>query len=187
VDITEPRGLELVREFVNTNDIEGKRDVLQTPERLAAWLSERNLIPAGTAVDAGSHARALELREGIRALARANNDEPLDEGRVAAMNRAARAAPMTLAVEPQRGDAGWRLDPAAGGVDAFLGQVMGAIASSMATGTFDRLKACRNDTCRWLFYDHSRNRSATWCTMAVCGSRMKARAYRARQREAART
>ncbi|HEV2869799.1 MAG TPA: CGNR zinc finger domain-containing protein, partial [Actinomycetota bacterium] len=30
------------------------------------------------------------------------------------------------------------------------------------------------------FYDHSTNRSGTWCTMSVCGNRRKARAYRRR-------
>jgi predicted RNA-binding Zn ribbon-like protein len=52
----------------------------------------------------------------------------------------------------------------------------------MADGSWSRVKACQNDTCRWLFVDGSRNRSRTWCTMAICGSRMKSRAYRARRR-----
>ncbi|HEX6654657.1 MAG TPA: CGNR zinc finger domain-containing protein, partial [Candidatus Limnocylindria bacterium] len=34
------------------------------------------------------------------------------------------------------------------------------------------------------FFDRSRNRSGTWCTMAVCGSRMKSRSYRSRRRAA---
>ena len=45
----------------------------------------------------------------------------------------------------------------------------------MRDGTFARLKACREHTCEWAFYDHSRNRSATWCSMEVCGNRAKAR------------
>ena len=48
----------------------------------------------------------------------------------------------------------------------------------MADGTWRRLKACREDTCQWAFYDRSKNRSGTWCSMAVCGNRAKARAYR---------
>jgi predicted RNA-binding Zn ribbon-like protein len=50
----------------------------------------------------------------------------------------------------------------------------------MTLGTFERLKICRNDECQWAFYDHSRNRSGVWCTMAVCGNRMKGRAFRTR-------
>ncbi|WP_280250724.1 CGNR zinc finger domain-containing protein [Nocardia abscessus] len=43
--------------------------------------------------------------------------------------------------------------------------------------------------CRNVFYDHSRNRSRTWCSMyaetpdgRACGSISKVRAYRKRQR-----
>jgi predicted RNA-binding Zn ribbon-like protein len=52
----------------------------------------------------------------------------------------------------------------------------------MADGTWSRLKACRADDCLWAFYDGSRNHSAAWCSMASCGNRAKARAYRSRQR-----
>lgn len=45
----------------------------------------------------------------------------------------------------------------------------------------DRLKICPN--CGWLFLDRSRNRSRTWCDMAVCGNRMKAKRHYHRNRE----
>ena len=63
--------------------------------------------------------------------------------------------------------------------DALDGVVAIAFAA-MLDGTWSRLKACRN--CRWCFYDYSPNRSATWCSMQLCGNRKKTRAYRARQR-----
>jgi predicted RNA-binding Zn ribbon-like protein len=53
---------------------------------------------------------------------------------------------------------------------------------AMEHGEWRRLKACRNDTCQWGFYDHSKNRSKTWCSMEGCGSQVKSRAYRARKR-----
>jgi predicted RNA-binding Zn ribbon-like protein len=45
------------------------------------------------------------------------------------------------------------------------------------------VKTCRNPDCRWAFYDSTRNRSAVWCDMAVCGSRAKSRRYYARQQQ----
>lgn len=46
-----------------------------------------------------------------------------------------------------------------------------------------RLKICGN--CGWLFIDRSRNRSRTWCDMAVCGNRVKAnRHYHRKKKEA---
>jgi predicted RNA-binding Zn ribbon-like protein len=50
-----------------------------------------------------------------------------------------------------------------------------------AGGTWGRLKACRNEACRWIFYDASKNRSGRWCDMQLCGARHKMRAYRGRK------
>ena len=73
------------------------------------------------------------------------------------------------------------LEPSAGGVDGALGRIVAAIHAGVADGTWERLKACERDVCRWAFYDHSKNRSGHWCSMAVCGQREKnRRAYRRR-------
>jgi predicted RNA-binding Zn ribbon-like protein len=42
------------------------------------------------------------------------------------------------------------------------------------------MRVCPNPDCRWMFYDHSKNRSGRWCQMAECGNRAKVRAYRER-------
>lgn len=47
----------------------------------------------------------------------------------------------------------------------------------------ERMKICPN--CGWLFLDRSRNRSRTWCDMAVCGNRSKARRHYHRSKEEA--
>jgi len=58
------------------------------------------------------------------------------------------------------------------------------VATAIADGSWARLKVCRSDSCRWAFYDASKNRSGAWCTMAVCGNRNKVRAYQRRRRGA---
>jgi predicted RNA-binding Zn ribbon-like protein len=174
-------GLALLREFVNTNDIEGGEDELATPELLRAWLAGRGLLPARASVDPETHRRALAIREGLRTLGSANNGEALDAHQLDALNQAARGLPLLISARSND----WALRPASGGADGFLAGVLATLARSMADGSWTRVKACRRDTCRWLFLDQSRNRSGTWCSMAGCGSRMKARAYRARQRKAA--
>jgi predicted RNA-binding Zn ribbon-like protein len=72
------------------------------------------------------------------------------------------------------------LVPAGEGADAVVAELLAIVHEAMADGTWTRLKACRSETCEWAFYDHSRNRSGTWCSMAVCGNREKARTYRRR-------
>jgi predicted RNA-binding Zn ribbon-like protein len=173
--------LHRLQDFVNTNDVEGDADAIATPERLRDWLTAAAALHTGATVSREAHERAITIREGLRALGEANNGEPLDAARVAAMNHAAARIPLVASV----GNAeAWKLTGAEEGVDGYLGGILATLLSSMADGSWSRVKACRNDTCRWLFYDASRNRSGTWCTMAICGSRMKARAYRARRRGA---
>ena len=59
--------------------------------------------------------------------------------------------------------------------------------AAIAEGTWARLKACERDSCRWAFYDRSKNRSGHWCSMDVCGAREKnRRAYRRRRASRAR-
>ena len=68
-------------------------------------------------------------------------------------------------------------------VESALGVVLAMTARAMIDGTWPRLKACPGRHCGWVFYDHSRNQSARWCSMKVCGDREKARAYYQRQIE----
>jgi predicted RNA-binding Zn ribbon-like protein len=72
------------------------------------------------------------------------------------------------------------LEPQAGGAAGALGRLLVIVQTAIAAGTWQRLKACREHSCEWAFYDHTKNRSGAWCTMDVCGNRAKARAYRER-------
>jgi predicted RNA-binding Zn ribbon-like protein len=46
-----------------------------------------------------------------------------------------------------------------------------------------RLRPCANDECTLFLLDRSKSNNARWCSMAVCGNRMKARRHYQRQRE----
>jgi predicted RNA-binding Zn ribbon-like protein len=46
-----------------------------------------------------------------------------------------------------------------------------------------RLRPCANPECRRFLLDRSRTDRARWCSMAVCGNRMKARRHYRRTRE----
>jgi predicted RNA-binding Zn ribbon-like protein len=47
-----------------------------------------------------------------------------------------------------------------------------------------RLKPCANDECRLFLLDRSKAGGARWCSMAVCGNRMKGRRHYQRARDA---
>lgn len=59
-----------------------------------------------------------------------------------------------------------------------------AAAELVAHEDLTRVKRCGGDCCDMYFLDTSRNRSRTWCDMAVCGNRAKAAAYYRRSRYA---
>jgi predicted RNA-binding Zn ribbon-like protein len=71
------------------------------------------------------------------------------------------------------------------GIDAAIGRFLAIIYESVTQGSWQRLKVCRNDGCRWAFYDSSRNRSGAWCSMAICGNRIKGRTFRRRHPDGA--
>lgn len=175
-----PGRLGLVQDFVNTLDVEAGTDEIASPEGLAAWFRERSLLARGDRVGRADVARTAALRESLRRLLFAHHGDPVAAPDVGAVNDTAADARLTLRFE---GPDGYRLEPQSGGVTAALGWIVSAVSEAIDAGTWQRLKACRNDTCQWAFYDSSRNRSGSWCTMAVCGNRMKSRAYRQRQHE----
>ena len=74
-----------------------------------------------------------------------------------------------------------RLVSASRGVGGFVEDLLAAAVWAQHTGIWERLKACANEDCRWVFYDQSKNRSGNWCVMQICGSRAKMRAYRERR------
>jgi predicted RNA-binding Zn ribbon-like protein len=154
-----PEPLREVQQFVNSVDLEHELDWL--PD----WLAERGLT------DELERARAL--REALRALVLANNGVALEEHAVELVNGAAARLPLQLGADG-------RLNVGAGR-DALDGVVATALGA-MLDGSWSRLKACRN--CCWSFYDYSPNRSATWCSMQLCGNRKKTRAYRSRRANA---
>jgi predicted RNA-binding Zn ribbon-like protein len=55
-----------------------------------------------------------------------------------------------------------------------------AAAGLLVSQDTDRIHQCESATCRWLFFDMSRNRSRRWCDMKLCGNRMKARRFQRR-------
>ncbi len=175
-DETAPGDLETVRTFVNTYDLFDHDDVA-TPSALAAWLIERGLLPAGTTLSEDDVARAQTVREAIRDLTEANGGCEPSRAELAlpVVREAATRAPLCLTF---RDASAAGLEPLDKGIDGALGRLLAIVHRAMDSGDWQRLKPCKDPTCRWLYYDHSKNRSAAWCDMASCGNRAKARRRR---------
>jgi predicted RNA-binding Zn ribbon-like protein len=113
-----------------------------------------------------------ELREAIRALALANHGDGPEAEALGTVRRAADRAQLKVALD----DSGLlALEPVSGGVDGAVATLLGILYEAQLTGHWLRMKGCRQ--CGYAFFDRSKNRSAAWCAMSICGNRTKNRTY----------
>ena len=167
----------LLVEFVNTHDLEEETDALGEPDRLAAWVAEQTGELVGT-LDREDVARVQALRESLRAILRTHNGGTAEEAQLEPLREAAERSRYrtTLSTDGQL-----EIAPARAGLTGFEARLLLAIERLQSQGAWPRLKACTDDDCRWAFYDSTRNRSRTWCSMEECGNREKTRRYRERK------
>ncbi|WP_433183642.1 CGNR zinc finger domain-containing protein [Actinoallomurus sp. CA-150999] len=204
----------LLRDFVNTYDVDCDIDDFGAPCDLSGWLIERGLTPPGTRASESDLALAIALREGLRAAMLGHHDPaaaappaglalPTDPDRPPGLARPThpdRPPGLARPTDPDRPPGldrllaalplrvsldGPALVPLRDGIRGGLSVLAAAVMRSAAEGDWPRLKVCRETTCRWAFLDTSKNRSRSWCSMRMCGNRTKTRAYRARRRATA--
>jgi hypothetical protein len=146
----------VVLAFLNTCDAETGDDLLDDPERWRRWCADRGLgTPTGTD-------EAREVRDTLRSsVVRGEASEALS------------SLTWPIRVTLQGGL------PVLSGTDA-VGTILAAAVHLVTHADWDRIKICPAEDCLWAFYDRSRNRSRTWCSMRVCGNREKARSWRER-------
>ena len=176
-----PEPLALVQSFVNTKNVMHGYDLLEDVDGATTWLSEHGFLGDGARPDEAERRRLVAFREGLRALLLSHNGDPKGEAGAEALNELAPVVPLAVRFGPG-GDP--RLVPSAGAggaIEGIMGSILASIVLSAAEGKWRRLKACRNEGCLWAFYDGSKNRSGSWCTMDVCGARSKMRTYRRRR------
>jgi predicted RNA-binding Zn ribbon-like protein len=169
-----PGGLELIRRFVNTVELPSGPDELDSLESARAWCLSHGLAPAR---NAGHLAQLRDFRETLRDLLYANNREGDGPAAWERMRPFLASTRLSLAVSPA---SGLELRPEDKGPIASL---LAVVYEAQLLGTWPRLRACRKSTCRFAYYDYTKNGSRAWCSMATCGNQAKAQ----RRRERART
>ncbi|MGH3626084.1 MAG: CGNR zinc finger domain-containing protein [Sciscionella sp.] len=149
--------IDLVLSFLNTIDHEAGTDALGSDDGWRSWCVTQALRHRGAVQDARS------VRDTLRAAA---SDGPW--------------------IAPGTSEACLRVElttgvPVFSAVDA-IGEVLAAAGRLAVLELWDRVKICPARDCRRAFYDRSRNRSRTWCSMRICGNREKARNWRERSK-----
>ena len=152
--------------------------MLEDAEAATTWLAGRGLLGEGERIEEAERRLLITFREGLRGLLLARNGGPppdlelLDKLAAPAALRVRFCPDGRPAIEPE-GEGG----PA----ERVVARLLAVVIQGEEKGTWERLKAWRNEDCKWAFYDASKNRSGNWCNMSICGARHKMRAYRKRK------
>lgn len=171
-----PGRLDLLRVFINTLDFPSGPDKLATPESASAWCREHGLPPLSNHRETE---RLRGFREALREVTFANNGEGDARAAWDGLAPYARGVHFTLVVGPDRGPA---LEPGGAGAERAIAIMLALVYEAVTHDRWQRMRACRKGTCKFAYYDRSKNGSRAWCSMAVCGNREKASRRRERDR-----
>jgi len=168
--ILPPIDEDLLLALLNTTPvIEGEqRDDLANREDGLRWLGDH-----GQPASAKELQAAVEVRSALQSIIRGNQP-------------ASTVAPFIAGIsyEPAIDGEGiaWNLNLPAGRTAAAKAVLAWDALRVSSPG---RLRPCANPECRLFLIDHSKPNTARWCSMAVCGNRMKARRHYERTKDAA--
>ena len=177
-----PDDLRTVQLFVNSLDIEAGAEEWTSPAALRSWLHGHGLTASRSRFDQEDLERARAFRELVRAMALANNGVQMSSRQRKALSGELARLRFVARLDP---GGAVRFDGAGDSLDQALARIVAIVGDEVVRGRWSRMKACARDACNWVFYDHSRNRTGTWCSMAVCGTRTKVSAYYRRHRRRA--
>jgi len=193
-------GKELALDFANTASGRGSAthlDHLLRPEHVVAWAHHAGVL---TATDGEKVVRAangnrrlaakllthaLELRDLIYSIgtAVASGHDP-DAASVHRLTQIHGECIAHSRLQPVGGTFVWTWDPLDAPLQAILGPIALSALTLLTQADLTRIKQCRGDSCGWLFFDITKNKSRRWCEMEVCGNRAKQKRFHARQRRA---
>jgi predicted RNA-binding Zn ribbon-like protein len=178
-----PAPLRRIQQFLNSRNLLGGYDLLSDESTARVWLAaitEESDEPASQDCEGAALARLRDLREATRELlsSHATGQPP---GAAALRVLRSAGAGTRLSVDVDSAGRPRLLAPSdSRGTRRVIDDVMTALAAA-PPDQLQRLKACVNPGCGWVFYDTSRSRSGTWCLMNVCGARHKMERYRSRR------
>ena len=192
-------GGRLCLDFVNTATSRGSadhRDYLSSYDALLAWgrragaitAKQSQILAQSAAKSPQAGAAALDLsitlREAIyRLLGSAVTGNRPAGADLSQVNKALHHASLQRAVRQRAAgyEWGWEFDPR--DLRAILWPVVLSATELLTSPDLSRVRQCAREGCQWMFLDLSKNGSRRWCSMAMCGSRMKSQRFYHRNRK----
>lgn len=183
-------------DFLNTEPVvRGERvELLSSFERLVAWCEQAGLISRAAAREARGRwgtqadgeralvaARALrgDLRQSVERRATGQRPRPASLG---SLNECLRRAGAHTEVVRSGSGLERRLQLTLTEPMQLLRPIADAAVELLCDIEPGRVRRCDNPECVLYFHDVSKNHARRWCSMALCGNRMKVAAHYERRR-----
>jgi predicted RNA-binding Zn ribbon-like protein len=185
-----------ILDFINTLDWRfresGPEELLETYPDLIHFTEQSNLlthVQAQTLLRTATKRKAAkvldasgELREAlaITAYSIVDNRTPAAT-QLKTLERHVQSARLHQRLQWQDSRPQWSLAEADDAPELPLWLLALSASDLLSSETISTMRACDNPECRWLFLDTSKNHTKRWCDMKLCGNRMKARRFKARE------
>jgi predicted RNA-binding Zn ribbon-like protein len=185
-------------DFINTEMIiEGHRtDLLEKWPDLIAWLKQAKFLSlnegeeTAAGVDAVEGGKLLTEAKAFRMVLRHMAErivarKPVPPSAIDAINRLLSQRPGYAQLVRLNERFEQHFHSSVQGSAQLLALLAEAASDLLCTGNLSFVKKCRNHACILYFYDTSKNHARQWCSMSICGNRMKVAAHYRRQRREA--
>lgn len=176
-------------------------DWLDDGEGLLSWLQQAHLVPDEVVGSIRERAipgeidriasQARTLREWFRTFVCGHRGRPLkpaDLGELEPLNQLLKRDDGYSAIVARESDESSRLHLIHtrrwASPEALLLPIAESMARLICDEDFSYVKACEGPACTMLFADHTRGHARRWCSMAICGNRVKQAAHRRRLKPA---
>lgn len=182
-------------DFINTQMIvKGKvTDLFETLDDLLSWLKQAKLV---TTAESDSILTSLRDKEGSTLLQRAKllrttlrslvervvARKTVSDSAIETLNQYLSQRPGYSTLVRTKGKVEQRFQPAVGLKDGLLAMLAEAASDLICRQNLAWIKKCANDACILYFLDTTKNHGRNWCSMELCGNRMKVAAFFKRKR-----
>jgi predicted RNA-binding Zn ribbon-like protein len=188
-------GNHLCLDFINTQMIvQGNpTDLLGGCEDLVAWLVQANAVDkvqAAGVMTQWSHKdqeqlfdQGIRFRGTLREMAkRIVARKSIPPSAVACINQVLSRCPGYPQLVYKNGGYTRQFQSQAAQKDGILAPLAEAASDLLCSGNLSLVKKCGNPSCILYFYDTTKNHARNWCSMQLCGNRIKVAAYYQRKR-----
>lgn len=175
-------------DFINTEIVvDGSPiDLLQSPEDYLEWLERAGIalrpIGAVRRIEKHGFQQAKDFRSFLRvAFERLTNGAELPQQILKATNAFISHQASTAELEVRGTKFELRPYWPVGQPADYVAPLAWAFAEFLAEADLKRLRKCKNPDCVLFFYDTSKSGTRTWCSLDICGNKMRMAASRERR------